>query len=97
MATYIVLVNLTDQGIRNVKQSPERAKAAIAAAEKLGIKVKDIYWTLGAHDLVIVADAPGDESITAWGLSVSSLGNVRTQTMRAFSPDETTRILEKIP
>jgi len=50
MATYIVLFNFTDQGIRNVKQSPERGKAAIAASEKLGIKTKDIYWTMGAYD-----------------------------------------------
>lgn len=97
MATYIVLVNFTEQGIRNVKHSPERAKAATSAAEKLGIKVKDLYWTLGAHDAVLVTDAPNEETITAWALSVGSLGNIRTQTMRAFSADEVQKILAKIP
>lgn len=97
MATYISLINFTDQGIRNVKQSPERAKAATQAAEKLGIKVKDVYWTLGQYDAVLIADAPNDEAITAWALGTGSLGNVRTQTMRAFSAEETNRILAKIP
>ena len=97
MATYIVLINFTDQGIRNVKQTTERAKALTAAAQRLGIKVKDIYWTLGAHDAVLVADAPNDEAITAWTLGAGSLGNIRTQTMRAFSADELNKILAKIP
>ena len=97
MATYISLINFTDQGVRNVKQSTERAKAATQAAEKLGIKVKDIYWTLGQYDAVLIADAPNDEVITSWALGTGSLGNVRTQTMRAFSPEETNRILAKIP
>jgi uncharacterized protein with GYD domain len=96
MATYIVLLNFTDQGIRNVKQSPERRKAAIAAAEKLGIKVKDDYWTLGAYDIVLIADAPNDEAIMAMALGAGSQGNIRTQTMRAFSADEINTILAKI-
>ncbi len=97
MATYIVLFNFTDQGIRNVKQSPERGKAAIAASEKLGIKTKDIYWTMGAYDLVSIVDAPNDEAMTTLALSVSSQGNVRTQTMRAYSADEMGKILANVP
>ena len=89
-------MNLTDQGIRTVKQIPERRKAGAAAAEKLGIKVKEAYSTLGAYDAVAV-DAPNEEAITTWALGVGSLGYIRTQTMRAFSPDETNRILAKIP
>ncbi len=96
MAAYIVLINFTDQGIRNVKQIPERRKAGIAAAEKLGIKVKDAYWTVGAYDAVVVADAPNEEAMTTWALSVASKGNIRTQTMRAFSADEMNKILAKI-
>ena len=65
MASYIVLLNYTDQGIRNVKQSPKRRKAAIAAAEKLGIKVKEAYLTMGPCDTVILADAPDDEAMTS--------------------------------
>lgn len=97
MATYIVLMNYTDQGIRAVKQSPERRKAAIATAEKLGIKIKDAYLTMGAYDVVIVADAQNDEAVTTWALSVGSLGNIRTQTMRAYSADEMDKIFAKIP
>lgn len=96
MAAYIVLVNFTDQGVRNVKQSPERAKAATAAGEKLGVKIKEVYWTLGAYDAVLIADAPNDEAITAWALSTGSLGNIRTQTMRAFSANEINKVLAKV-
>jgi uncharacterized protein with GYD domain len=97
MATYIALVNFTDQGIRNVKQTTERAKALIAAAAKLGIKVKDTYWTMGPHDAVLVADAPNDEAMTALALSAGSLGNIRTQTMRGYTADEMNKILAKLP
>ncbi len=97
MATYILLMNFTDQGIRNVKQSPKRGKAAIAASEKLGIKTKDIYWTMGAYDLVSIVDAPNDEAMTTLALSVSSQGNVRTQTMRAYSANEMGKILANVP
>ncbi len=97
MASYVVLLNFTDQGIRNVKQSPKGRKAAIATAEKLGIKFKDNYLTMGAYDAVIVADAPNDEAVTTWVLSIGSHGNNRTQTMRAYSADEMERILAKVP
>ncbi len=97
MATYILLMNFTDQGIRNVKQSPKRGKAAIAASEKLGIKTKDIYWTMGAYDLVSIVDAANDEAMTTLALSVSSQGNVRTQTMRAYSANEMGKILANVP
>lgn len=97
MATYIVLVSFTEQGIRNIKQTTERAKALSAAAAKLGVKVKDIYWTLGAYDAVFVAEAPNDEAITALAMSVGSLGNIRTQTMRAYSAEEMNKILVKLP
>jgi uncharacterized protein with GYD domain len=97
MATYITLINFTDQGIRNVKQAPERRKLAIAAAEKLGIEVKGDYWTMGPYDAVVIADAPNDEAMTALALGVSSQGNVRTQTMRAYSADEVNKIIARIP
>ena len=96
MATYIALVNFTDQGVRSVKQTTERAKALSAAAAKLGIKIKDTYWTMGAYDAVLVADAPNDEAITALMLSVGALGNIRTQTMRAYSAEEMSKIIAKM-
>ncbi len=97
MATYIALVNFTDQGVRHIRQTTERGKALINAAANLGVKVKDIYWTMGAFDAVFTADAPDEETITAFTLSVGSLGNIRTQTLRAFSADEMSKILEKVP
>jgi uncharacterized protein with GYD domain len=94
--TYIALMNFTDQGIRSVKETTKRADAAKEAARKLGVDMKQIYWTVGQYDLVTVIEAPNDESATAFALSTSSAGNVRTQTLRAFSRDETNAILAKL-
>ena len=96
MAAYILLLQFTDQGIRNVKDTTKRAAAATEAAAKLGAKFKDAYWTLGGYDLVIVAEAPDDETITAVSLKLASLGNVKTQTLRAFRANEVDAILKKI-
>ena len=65
MATYIALVNYTDQGVRQIRQTTERAKALINAAANLGVKIKDIYWTMGAFDAVFIAEAPDDDSVMA--------------------------------
>lgn len=97
MPTYIVLVHFTDQGIRNVKQTAERAKVLTAAAARLGVKVKETYWTMGAYDAVLTAEAPDDETMTALALSAGALGNIRTETMRAYSADDMNRILAKLP
>jgi len=97
VATFIALVNFTDQGVRHIRQTTERAKALTNAAANLGVRIKEIYWTLGAFDAVITAEAPDEETLTAFTLSVGSLGNIRTQTMRAFSADEMNKILEKFP
>lgn len=97
MATYTVLANFTDQGIRNVKDTTRRAEAVEAAAGKMGITVKSIQWTLGAYDLVCQFEAPDDQTITAFGLAIGVQGNVRTQTMRTFSRDEMNAILARVP
>ena len=96
MATYVVLLNFTDAGIRAVKKSPERAKALDAEAEKLGMTIKQRYWTAGAYDLVFIADAPNDEVMTTLMLSLGSRGMVRTQTLRAFSTHEISGMLAKV-
>src|SRR5262245_9629121 len=96
MPTYIMLGSFTDQGVRNVKGSPKRAEAVRAAAKKFGITVKDLYWTLGQYDIALVADAPDEPSMTAFGLSVGAQGNVRTQTLRAFTADEIGHILGRV-
>ena len=86
----------TDQGIRNVKETIGRAEAFKEMAEKSGITVKDLYWTLGQYDVIAVCEEPDDEAATALSLSVSSRGNVRSQTLRAFSFDEMKLILGKM-
>jgi uncharacterized protein with GYD domain len=96
MPTYIALGNFTDQGIRNVKDTIKRADAVKEAAQKAGVTMKDIMWTLGAHDMVVTFEAPDDAAITAFALAVGAAGNVRTQTMRAFSRSEMSGILAKM-
>lgn len=97
MATFVSLIGFTDQGIRAVKQSPDRAQAFKATAQRAGVTVKDIYWTLGEYDAVIILEAPDDETATAALLSLGALGNVRSQTLRAFSAEEMGRILARMP
>ena len=96
MSTFVSLINFTDQGIRGVKDSPARAKAFTEMAEKLGVSVKSIYWTVGAYDIVAVTEGP-DEAVTAALLTVGSAGNVRTQTLRAFDAEGMRKILAKMP
>ncbi len=96
MATYISLIQFTDQGIRNIKDTIKRGDAAIAEAEKMGMKIIEEYWTMGAYDAVVLFDVPDDETMTAFALKVGSLGNVKTQTLRAFRKEEMEGILAKI-
>ena len=96
MPTYIVLGQFTDQGIRNVKESTKRAQALKDMAKKFGATVNAVYWTLGQYDIATIVDAPDDTSVNALLLSVGALGNVRTQTLRAFSADEMGQILDRM-
>ncbi len=96
MATYIVLASFTDQGVRNGKDTTKRADAVKDLAKKFGVTAKDFYWTLGSYDVVAMFDAPDDASMTALGLAIGADGNVRTQTLRAFSRDEMNGILRKL-
>ena len=95
MATFIILVNFTDQGIRNVKDSPDRFEAFKAMAEKTGGKVKSVYYTMGRYDMVIVVEG-SDEAAMSSMLKVGSLGNVRTETLRGFSVDEMRKMIGKM-
>lgn len=87
MASFVTLVNFTDQGIRNVKESPARYEAFKAAAESVGVSVKSALWTQGAYDLVIITEGNEDAQM-ALSLKTASLGNVRTQTLRGYSIGE---------
>lgn len=96
MATFIVLAEFTDQGIRNVKETIKRAEAFKLSAKKMGVTINEIYWTMGQFDIVTLAEAPDEESMTALLLSAATLGNVRTHTLRAFSAEQMGQILEKL-
>ena len=96
MSTFISLVNFTDQGIRNVKESPDRAEVFKGLATKLGLNIKSMYWTSGTYDLVIVTEG-SDEGAMAALLSVGAMGNVRSQTLRAYSADEIKKVIALMP
>jgi len=96
MATYIVLGQYTDQGIRNIKETTKRADAVREMARKVGATVKDLYWTMGSYDIATIVEAPDEASATAFFLSIGALGNVRTQSLRAFTAEEMSGILGKI-
>ena len=96
MPNYIVLVNWTDQGIRNVKDTVKRAKSFGSALEKAGCKSLGFYYTIGRYDMVSVIEAPNDEAIASVLFSTGSLGNIRTETLKAFSTDEAANIIGKL-
>jgi uncharacterized protein with GYD domain len=97
VASYIALINWTEQGIKNFKDSVDRYESAAGQFEQMGITFKDVYWCLGAHDIVGVLDAPDDETLAAALLALGSQGNVRTTTLRAFSADEMRGVIGKAP
>jgi uncharacterized protein with GYD domain len=95
MSTYVSLIHWTDQGIKNYKDTTSRAEDFTKLVENKGGRVRELLWTVGEYDLVVVADFPDDETGTAALLQVGSLGNVRSSTMRAFGADEMTAIIGK--
>lgn len=97
MVTYITLAKFTDQGIRTIKDTTKRADMAKEMAGKFGVKMTNIFWTNGEYDLVTICDAADDESMAAFGLTLSSAGNVRLESLKAFNREEMGRILSKIP
>ena len=96
MATFISTVQFSDQGMKDIKATRKRAEAFKTAAAKMGVEVKNIFWTLGPFDGVVVFDAPDDETATALMLHLGSFGNVHTQTARAYQADEMEQIIGKM-
>jgi uncharacterized protein with GYD domain len=96
MATYVVLNKLTDQGIRTIKETLNRVDAARETAKKFGITMKDVYWTMGAYDVVTIFEAPDDASMTAFGLVMGGMGNTRSESLRALTRDEMKNVLSKM-
>ncbi len=96
MATFVTLVNFTDQGIRNIKESPKRFESFKALVDAHGGTVKSVYYTQGNYDMVVIVEGDEEAAMTA-NLTVGSLGNVRTQTLRGFSVDEMKGFISNMP
>lgn len=97
MATYATLYKFTDQGMRAIRESPNRVKAATDMAEGVGIKVVAVYYTQGPYDMVVISEAEDEKTATAFALTLASLGNVTSTTMRAFPVDEFEEIIAAMP
>ena len=97
MPTYISLVNYTPKGIENVKKSPQRLDAAKKAFKEMGAELIEFYLVMGRYDMILVSEAPNDETVAKAALALGSLGNVRTESFRAFKEDEYRKIVSTLP
>lgn len=97
MPFYVTLYKLTDQGVKNIKEAPQRIEEGIKAWEAMGGKLIGFYLTMGEYDYVSVGEAPNDEVAAAFNLSLGSLGNVKTTTLKAFTTQEFAEIVKKMP
>ena len=96
MPTYVSLVNWTDQGIKNIRDTLDRAERSAELAEKHGARLQQLFWTVGPYDIVSIVEAPDDEAATAYLLEIGSAGNIRTTTLRAYNREEMSGILERL-
>lgn len=97
MPTYISLFKLTDQGIKNIKDTPQRIEQGVKGLEAMGGKLVGFYSVMGEYDYVGISEAPSDEVITAFLLALGADGNVRTTTLKAFTTEEFVEIVKKLP
>ena len=97
MATYISLVNYTEQGIKAIKESPDRVDAVRALAKSLGGEMNDLYLTMGPYDIVAISEFPDAEAAAKFALKLGSLGNIRTTTLQAFNEEQFRKIVSEIP
>ena len=96
MPQYVCLVTFTQEGLKNLKATTKRAEAFAEKVEEHGVKIKTTLWTVGRYDLVHIVEAPDDRTAAAMAFSLGSLGNVRTETLRAFDINEMGDVLEKV-
>ncbi len=96
MPRYIALVSFTDQGIRDIKNSVKRSDHVKKIAAKHKVEIRDIHWTMGRYDIVVLFDAPNDGAMSAFTLENAQLGNVRTETFRAYTREEFADIIKAI-
>ncbi len=97
MLTFITFINFTDQGIKNVKDSPKRIQAGKALLKKMGGRVKQVYLTSGDRDAVLIAEVPNGDVIAKFAMALGSLGNVRTTTVRAWPEAEFKKMVSELP
>jgi uncharacterized protein with GYD domain len=97
MVTYMMLMNLTEQGIKNVRKAPERYEEAIKAFEKSGGKVIGFWIAIGRYDYISVGESPSDEAALAFAVALSELGNVRVESIKLFGRDQFTNLINKLP
>lgn len=97
MAAYISLISFAQKGIENIKESPARLDAAKRLYKSMGAELKQFYLTLGRYDAVVIAEAPDDETAAKVAIALGSAGNVRTETLRAFTEDEYKKIIAALP
>jgi len=97
MPMFILCLGWTDQGIRNVKDAPKRSQAAKDLAKKVGVDIKHIYMTSGDDDLLLIVDTPNGDNVAKFALALSSMGNVRTRTMRAWPEPEFQKLISELP
>ena len=97
MATYVVLLNYTQQGIQKIKESPARLDAAKKAFRAMGAELKQWYLVMGRYDAVVIAEAPNDETVAKLALATAALGAVHTETLRAFTEDEYRKLIAALP
>jgi len=96
MTTYVTLNKYTDQGIRNIKDALKRLEAAKAAAAQAGVTIKETLWLQGEYDFLVISEASDEIAATAFTLNAAKMGNIRGQTMRAFTVAEMEKILAKV-
>ena len=97
MATYIILVSYTEKGITEIKESPARLDEAKKAFQAMGAELKEFYLVTGRYDMIVVSEAPDDETVAKLALAIGSTGAVRTETLRAFPEDEYRNIISALP
>ncbi len=96
MAAYVILSSFTDQGVKGIKETTKRAKVFRDVASQMGVTIKDIYWTLGQYDVIVTLESSKEENVAALMMKMGSVGNLKSQTLRAFTDSEVSAMVTKI-
>jgi len=97
MATYISLLRFTEEGIKSIKASPARLDAAKQAFQAMGAELKEFYLVMGQYDMVVISEAPDDQTVAKLALAIGSAGAIRTETFRAFTEEEYRKVVAALP